>query len=73
MEVAEAWQFFSQAKNLSKITPEEMGFVALTQLDDSPIYSGMKIDYTVRPLFKIPMHRTTEIKKVEAPNKFMDK
>ncbi len=73
VSVAEAWQFFSQAKNLSKITPEEMGFVVLTQLDDSPIYSGMKIDYTVRPLFKIPMRWTTVIKKVDAPNKFMDK
>ena len=73
ISLKDAWDFFSHAKNLSKITPEEMGFVVLTELDDSPIYSGMKIDYTVRPLFKIPMHWTTEIKKVDAPYKFTDK
>lgn len=70
--VEEAWQFFSQAKNLSKITPKEMGFVVLTKLNDDPIYAGMKIDYTVKPLLNIPMHWTTEITGVDAPRRFTD-
>jgi len=71
--IQEAWDFFSQAKNLEKITPKDMGFTVLTELDDKPIYNGMKIDYTVRPLFRIPMHWTTEIISVTAPFRFTDK
>ena len=73
ISAGEAWLFFSDARNLAKITPEEMGFVVLTKLDDQPIYTGMNIDYTVRPLFRIPMHWTTEITNVNAPRRFTDK
>ena len=71
--VEEAWAFFSSARNLAKITPPEMGFVILTALDDGPISSGMKINYTVRPLFNIPLKWTTEITGVNAPVKFTDR
>jgi ligand-binding SRPBCC domain-containing protein len=70
--IEKAWDFFSSAKNLSKITPPEMKFVVLTALTDDPVYSGMKIDYTVRPLLNIPLHWTTEIIKVDAPRQFID-
>jgi len=70
--IDEAWNFFSAAQNLSKITPPEMGFVILTDLKDEPIYHGMKIDYTVKPLFGIPLHWTTAIGRVNAPYKFTD-
>ena len=70
--IDEAWKFFSAASNLSKITPPEMKFVIRTKLEGGPIYSGMKIEYTVRPLLGIPMHWVTEILKVNAPISFTD-
>lgn len=70
--IEQAWAFFSAAQNLSKITPPEMKFNVLTQLKDEEIYNGMLIDYTVRPLFGIPLHWQTEICKVERPTMFTD-
>lgn len=59
IELSKAWQFFSTPKNLSRITPPEMDFKIQTQLHDDEVYEGMIIDYTVRPLFGIPMHWRT--------------
>ena len=73
ISVQEAWTFFSTANNLAKITPPEMGFVILSKLDGVPIYSGMLIDYIVKPLLGIPLRWTTEITGVSAPNVFTDK
>ena len=70
--IEQAWTFFSSAKNLAKITPPEMGFVILSELSDAPITSGMTIDYTVTPLFNIPMKWTTGIAAVNAPFVFTD-
>ena len=71
--IEEAWTFFSSAKNLSKITPPELGFEVLTKLNDEPIYAGMRIKYTVRPLLGIPLKWETLIKEVNAPYHFTDK
>ena len=69
-----AWDFFSSPKNLSKITPPEMGFIIRTKLDDNKgIYDGMLIDYTVKPLFGIPMHWRTEIYSVKDKYQFTDR
>jgi ligand-binding SRPBCC domain-containing protein len=68
-----AWHFFSSAKNLARITPPELDFNILTQLDDKDIYPGMLIDYTVRPLFGIPLHWQTKIWKINKPGMFTDK
>lgn len=70
--IDEAWAFFSSAANLSKITPPEMKFTILTKLTDAPIWSGMNIEYIIKPLFNIPMHWITEIKSVDAPCCFKD-
>ena len=61
IDIFKAWDFFSDAKNLSVITPPEMDFKILTDLDNKGIYKGMLIDYTVKPLFGIPVHWQTEI------------
>lgn len=68
-----AWNFFSSANNLARITPPELDFNILTQLDNKDIYQGMLIDYTVRPLFGIPLHWQTEIWKIKKPEMFTDK
>lgn len=66
------WDFFSSAGNLSLITPPEMDFKTLTQLDSPDIYEGMIIDYRVKPLLGIPVHWQTKISKVQKPFSFTD-
>ncbi len=68
-----AWDFFSSPHNLSAITPPEMDFVILSQLNGEEIYEGMKIDYTVKPLFGIPVRWQTEICKVKKLSFFTDR
>ena len=69
----EAWKFFSSAKNLAVITPQELDFKILSTLDDKEIYEGLLIDYTVKPLFGIPVRWQTEIYKVNKPAAFTDR
>jgi ligand-binding SRPBCC domain-containing protein len=72
-DINTAWNFFSSAENLPKITPPELEFNILTASGDKDIYQGMLIEYTVRPLFGIPLHWQTEILKIKKPEMFMDK
>lgn len=69
----EAWDFFSIAANLEKITPPKVKFETLTRLGNIRIYDGMRINYRLRPLLNIPLKWETEIRCVNAPNQFMDK
>lgn len=72
ISIRKAWDFFSSPKNLSVITPPEMDFKILTQLDDKEIYDGMLIDYTVKPLLGVPMHWQTKIINVKPLEVFAD-
>lgn len=72
VSVEKAWKFFSSAKNLATITPKDMKFRIQTELGDDEIYPGMLIEYSVRPLFGIPLFWKTEISEVEAPYRFKD-
>lgn len=67
-----AWKFFSSANNLSEITPKDMGFTVLTEMEDDEIYEGMLIDYYVSPLFGIKMKWQTEIIHVDFQKSFID-
>ena len=68
----QAWAFFSNPRNLAKITPPEMGFNIITpDLPDS-IYSGLMIQYNVTPLLGIPMKWLTEITHVKDGEYFVD-
>jgi ligand-binding SRPBCC domain-containing protein len=68
-----AWAFFSSAGNLAKITPPEMGFTIVSTLNEGPVYSGMLIEYRVKPLLGISMKWVTEITGVDAPHEFTDR
>ena len=72
-DINTAWKFFSAAKNLLTITPPDMDFKILTQTGEQEIYEGMLIDYTVKPLFGIPVHWQTEIFFVEKNEVFGDR
>ncbi len=73
VDLQTAWAFFSAPNNLSRITPPEMDFKTLTTFEEGQeIYSGMFIDYKVKPLLGIPMFWRTEIKDVKKPYSFTD-
>ena len=60
----EAWEFFSNPKNLLKITPKSLGFEILSDLDSS-IYASQIIQYKVTPLPYFKTTWVTEIMHVE--------
>ena len=67
----DAWGFFSNPGNLSKITPPEMGFKILN-LSGKSIYPGMIISYRVKPLLGIALTWVTEITHVKEGEYFVD-
>jgi len=69
--IERAWDFFSDPRNLAKITPPELDFTILTALPER-VYAGMMIEYRVRPLLGIPVRWVTEITHVEAGKLFVD-
>ncbi len=73
ISIEQAWDFFSLATNLEKITPKELDFRIIAKPDVPRIFSGMRIQYKVRPLLNIAVKWETEIREVDAPFKFMDK
>lgn len=72
VSIEDAWDFFSNPANLAAITPPEWKFKMMSQLNSSEIFKGMIIDYTVRPLFGIPLKWRSEITVVEKPFYFAD-
>lgn len=68
----EAWNFFSDPGNLSRITPPEMGFLATTPVFSGPVYPGMIIAYIVKPILSIPVRWVTEITQVIHLEYFID-
>lgn len=68
----EVWNFFSNAKNLSVLTPKEMNMKVVSELSQSQLFEGMQIAYFVSPLFRIPIYWETEIIKVEQKHQFID-
>lgn len=71
-DIEKAWGFFSDPKNLSKITPKNMGFTVLSEYNNDQIFEGMIIDYTVSPLLKIPLKWRTKISQVQLNRSFTD-
>ncbi len=69
--IDQAWDFFSDPKNLARITPPELDFTVLTDLP-ARIHAGMMIEYRVRPLLGIPVRWLTEITHVETGQFFVD-
>ena len=69
--IERAWDFFSDPRNLSKITPPELGFTIIGTLSER-VHPGMMIEYQVRPLLGIPVRWLTEITHVEPGKFFVD-
>ena len=69
----EAWEFFSDPRNLAVITPPEMRF-QITGEPPSAIHAGLIITYRLTPLPILPLRVSwaTEIAQVNAPYYFAD-
>jgi ligand-binding SRPBCC domain-containing protein len=65
------WNFVSNPKNLSAITPEYMHFKMLGETA-MKMFPGQIIEYYVRPVLGIRMHWVTEITHVEDGVYFVD-
>ena len=64
------WSFFSNPANLGRITPSSMGFAMRTA--HPRMAEDAVIEYTVRPLFGIPLSWRTEIRDFAPPTGFRD-
>jgi ligand-binding SRPBCC domain-containing protein len=71
IQLEKAWDFFSRPENLAVITPKEMGFVIQSKVPKK-MYSGLMIDYTVKPILGIPLPWQTEILEVNELHSFVD-
>ena len=69
--IEEVWKFFSDPSNLKKITPEKLDFVVISK-EQEKMYAGQIIEYTIRPLFRIPVYWMTEIMHVKEQQYFID-
>jgi len=65
------WSFFSDARNLSRLTPPELGLEITSELPPV-IYPGLMIQYRVRPVAGIPLTWLTEITHVREGHSFVD-
>lgn len=70
-DMATAWDFLSDPKNLQKITPEHMGFNILAGADKK-MFSGQVIHYTVNPFPGVTTKWVTEITHVQQGAYFVD-
>ena len=67
----QCWAFFSDPRNLAKITPPSLRLRVESELP-TEIHPGLMIRYTVSPLLRIPMQWLTEITQVRKPDYFVD-
>jgi ligand-binding SRPBCC domain-containing protein len=72
VNIEKAWDFISTPGNLSRITPDYMGFIVTSELSDGKMYPGMIISYIVKPFMGIPLRWITEITHVHEPFYFVD-
>ncbi len=68
----QAWEFFSTPENLSKITPQQMGFKILYISGNNKAYAGQIIRYHIRIMPGIRVHWVTEITQVKESYYFID-
>jgi ligand-binding SRPBCC domain-containing protein len=66
------WAFFSNPKNLQRITPDYMGFEIVQCPQVETIFNGMIIEYIVRPMLNIPLRWVTQIADVRPLLSFTD-
>jgi ligand-binding SRPBCC domain-containing protein len=71
LSLREAWDFFSDPRNLQVITPPTLGFRITSELPER-MHAGLIITYTVTPVARIPVTWVTEITHLEERRFFVD-
>ncbi|RTY95041.1 SRPBCC family protein [Flavobacterium sp. GT3R68] len=66
-----AWDFISNPKNLTVITPTEMRFTTISG-DEKAMFPGQIIHYSLKPILGIPMQWVTEITNMKHKEHFVD-
>ena len=69
--IEEAWDYFSNPRNLNEITPQKLNLTMTCTLPEN-MYIGLLITYKVRPVLGIPLNWVTEITNIEEPLLFVD-
>jgi ligand-binding SRPBCC domain-containing protein len=69
--LARAWAYFSDPRNLARITPPSMAFELMSELPER-MYAGMLVVYRIRPLLGVRVTWVTEITHVDEPWRFVD-
>ena len=67
----QAWDFFSDPKNLKTITPSYMSFIIKSGAE-KPMFAGQIIQYIVTPVLGIKTKWVTDITHVENKKYFVD-
>jgi ligand-binding SRPBCC domain-containing protein len=68
----ETWNFFSLPANLAAVTPAHLEFKIQSNHHGDRMYAGQIIEYTIKPLFGVPVYWMTEITHVEDRRYFVD-
>ena len=68
----QAWNHFSDPRNLASITPAQLGLRIHDPERLHPLQEGRIIHYTVSPLWGVPLRWTTRIGRVHPPILFED-
>lgn len=66
------WEFFSDPRNLMKLTPPFLNLVPVNKIFGDKAYAGQVLIYKVKPVMGIPIEWMTEIKNVEPCKMFID-
>ncbi len=69
--IDDAWRFFSNPRNLPRLTPGTLGFRILSDAPEK-ISTGLVIEYQVKPFLGLPLKWVSEIRDVNAPCQFVD-
>lgn len=71
ISLEKAWDFFSDPRNLERITPKDLGFNILSKVDKRA-YAGQIITYKIQLFPMITTNWVTEITQVNEPHFFID-
>jgi ligand-binding SRPBCC domain-containing protein len=71
ISIKEAWEYFSNPRNLIDITPPELQMKTSSEIPDK-MYRGEIITYVIKPLLGISMNWVTEITHVIEGEEFID-
>ena len=72
VDMATAWNFFSDPRNLQEITGGGMDFKIISAHHGEKMYAGQLIEYTLKPILGISLYWMTEITHVQPQQFFVD-